>query len=381
MANILDYLDWRGDVPLSAVPYNEADELVLCRLAYLPFERVLPEKFQLRGLSACEAVRRVHKLCGKSGDGRVLLQKDDTLLLEKLSASPRYSSIRLTGYVNRLDEQQEKQFSAVTALLPDHTVLVIYRGTDNTLVGWKEDFNMSFADEVPAQREAVNYLQRAAAKYRLVPLRVCGHSKGGNLAVYAAAFCDEKTQARIRCVRNNDGPGFLDAVLEAPGYRRIVGRTRTYLPHSSVFGMLLEHAEQYSVVQSSGGLLAQHDLYAWQVTKDGPVLLEELSEGSLFLDAALKDWLSTMEPARREDVVDTVFSVLDDAGIESPEDLLDGKKNMAILKTVLKRDDETRKVIFGALRILTGSVKRTFPLIKEQENARKRAVKEEKVHS
>ena len=187
MANILGYLDWRGDVPLSAVPYNDADELVLCRVAYLPFEGVLPERFAARGLPPTEAVRRLQRLCGTTGGGRRLLQPEDTILLEKLAYSQRFSTVRLTGYVSRLDAAQEKQFSALTALLPDRTVLVVFRGTDNTMVGWKEDFNMSFAEEIPAQRDAVAYLRAAAARYRFAPLRVCGHSKGGNLAVYAAA--------------------------------------------------------------------------------------------------------------------------------------------------------------------------------------------------
>lgn len=364
---------------MSAIPYNDADELVLCRLSYLPFEKILPERFQLRGLSLCEAVRRLRRLCGEEGDGRRLLQPEDFSLLEKLSFSARFSSVRLTGYVSRLDAQQEKQFSAVTALLPDKTVLVIYRGTDNTMVGWKEDFNMSFAEAVPAQREAAEYLIKAAAKYRFAALRICGHSKGGNLAMYAAAFCGEKVQGRIRRVCNCDGPGFLDHIVRTQGYRGIVEKTLTYLPQFSIFGMLLEHTGRYCVVQSSGDLIAQHDLYAWQVTKDGPVLLDALADGSLFLDAALKEWLAGMTPAQREEVVDSIFSVLQDAGIRRLEDFADGKKTFSILKTMLRRDEKTRKVIFGALRILTESVKKTLPLMRAQERGKGKVSEKEPV--
>ena len=366
MANILDYLDWRGDVPLSAVPYNDADELVLCRVAYLPFEDVLPERFGVRGLPLTEAVRRLQRLCGETGEGRRLLQPEDTQLLEKLAFSRRFSAVRLTGYVSRLDAAQEKQFSALTALLPDRTVLAVYRGTDNTMVGWKEDFNMSFTEEIPAQRDAVAYLQAAAAKYRFAPLRVCGHSKGGNLAMYAAAFCGEKVQSRIRRVVNCDGPGFLNRVAQQPEHRRIMERTVTYLPQFSLFGLLLENTGSYAVVQSGGDLIAQHDLYSWQVTREGPVLLNALSDESLFLDAALKEWLAAMTPAQRAEVVDSIFGLLQDAGIERLEDFADGKKTLAILKTMLRRDEKTRKVIFGALRVLTESVKKTLPLMKAQ---------------
>lgn len=362
MPNILDYLDWRGDVPLRAVPFNEADELVLCRLAYLPFEGVVGGDLrQYVALSLPEAVRRLQQYCTPDGGGRRLLDERDILLMEKLAASTRFSSIRLTGYANRLDKQQEKQFSAVTALLPDRTVLVIYRGTDNTMVGWKEDFNMSFADAVPAQLDAVAYLENVAAKFRMAKLRVCGHSKGGNLAVYAAAFCRPAVQARILSVRNNDGPGFLDAVLQKAGYRHIMARTHTYLPESSVFGMLMEHAERYYVVKSEGNLITQHDLYGWQLTRSGPVLLEQLSEHSVFLDAALKEWLAAMDVQQRERLVDSIFAILQEAGVEDLEELLAGKKNKAIFKTVLRVDEDTRRVLTGALRILGDSVRKTLP--------------------
>ena len=371
MANILEYLDWRSDVPLSAVPYNDADELVLCRLAYLPFEEVLPERFSVRGLPLTEAVRRLQRF--REIDGRRLLQPEDALLLEKLAFSQRFSTVRLTGYVSRLDAAEEKQFSALTALLPDHTVLVLYRGTDNTLVGWKEDFNMSFADAIPAQRDAVAYLQAAAAKYRFAPLRVSGHSKGGNLAMYAAAFCGEKVQARIRRVVNCDGPGFLDHVAQAPGCHAVMERTVTYLPQFSLFGMLLENTGSYAVVQSGGDPIAQHDLYSWQVTREGPVLLDSLSSGSLFLDAAMKEWLAAMTPDRRAEVVDCIFGLLQEVGVEHLEDFADSKKTFAILKTMLHQDEETRKIIFGAIRILTDSVKKTLPLIKAQAKEKRKA--------
>ena len=362
VANILDYLDWRGDIPLRVIPFNEADELVLCRLAYLPFEKVLDGTFrQLTAVPLREAVHRVRERCGEKGDGRTLLDPRDAQLLEKLENSPRFAAIRLTGYVNRLDKQQEKQFSAVTALLPDRTVLIVFRGTDNTMVGWKEDFNMSFAEAVPAQLDAVGYLEAAAAKFRRAKLRVCGHSKGGNLAVYAAAFCRQPVQERILCVRNNDGPGFLDAVLQTEGYRNIVARTHTYLPQSSVFGMLLDHAESYSVVLSEGNLITQHDLYGWQLTRSGPVPVKQLSDRSVFLDAALKDWLSSMDVQQREQVVDSIFDILQDAGIEELEELLSGKKNRVLLKTVLRVDENTRKVLISALRILGDSLRRSLP--------------------
>lgn len=370
MSNILDYLDWRGDVSFRMDPYNEVDELVLCRLSYLPFEDVVPEELSRRGVLLPDAVKTVRSLLGENGDGRFLLLPDDAGLIDRLAVSRRFADVRLTGYLNQRDLRREKQFSATTMLLPDRTVLVAFRGTDGTLVGWKEDFNMSFSDTVPAQLDAAAYLERAGSKFPHAQLRVCGHSKGGNLAVFASAFCSPRLQRRILGVRNNDGPGFNDAVLKSEEYRRMVPRIHTYLPQSSVFGMLLEHAEQYSVVQSTNSGLAQHNLYSWCVTKNSCVYLEALSGKSHFVDAALKDWVTSLTPEQREQVVDKTFEILRDAGVHNVEELMSGRKNMAIMKTLMHRDEGTRKLLFGALRILRDAVKRSLPLMKEKETNR-----------
>ena len=150
-------------------------------------------------------------------------------------------------------------------LLPDGSAYVAFRGTDDTIVGWKEDFNMAFTPEIPAQRYAADYLQQAAAALAFRPLLVGGHSKGGNLAVYAAVFCGEAIQKQIRAVYNNDGPGFYASLLELPEHRRIAGKITTLLPESSVVGMLLEHEEAYQVVRSTQIRLMQHDGFSWQV--------------------------------------------------------------------------------------------------------------------
>lgn len=373
MANILDYLDWRGDISFETAAYNEVDELILCRLSYIPFEDILSADFKEKPMPLCLAVRKVIPLLGAGGDGRVLLLPGDEILLQKLQNCPRFEPILLAGYINQIDLQQEKQFSATTMLLPDRTVAVVYRGTDGTMVGWKEDFNLSFADTIPAQHDAVRYLEKVAARFRWRPLRVCGHSKGGNLAVYAAAFCSEKTKKRVLSVRNADGPGFNDRILKSDAYQRIVDRISTYLPQSSIFGMLLEHAEPYRVVHSTNTGLAQHDLFSWEVSRNSCVYQEDLSHQSYFVNAALKDWLAAMTPQQREQIVDSVFDILHDAGVETIEELLSGKKNKAIMKIVLHRDENTRKLIFGALHILRQSVKKSFPLIKDgPENSSKK---------
>ena len=169
----------------------------------------------------------------------------------KMAASRRFSDLTLCAYVSRTDEETQTQFSALTALLPDKTAYIAFRGTDDTIVGWKEDFNLAFLPVVPAQRMAAEYLAAAAAALPSHPLRVGGHSKGGNLAVYSAAKSSGEIQERIVAVHNNDGPGFAWDISETPGHKRIASRIHTILPQTSVVGMLMEHEKRYQVVHST----------------------------------------------------------------------------------------------------------------------------------
>ena len=185
--------------------------------------------------------------------------REDEAHLKALRENRRYANMTLKGYVQQTDPVEEKQFAAITVETMDGLHYLAYRGTDSTLIGWKEDLNMSFQTTVPAQREAVEYLNRAA-EMLAGELRLGGHSKGGNLAAYAASFCESQVQQRIRSVSNNDGPGFASSILEQQGYQRIKQRIHTFLPQSSVIGMLLGHEEEYTVIPRTQRGLMQHDL-------------------------------------------------------------------------------------------------------------------------
>lgn len=229
MANIFDYIQWR-DLSIEKVEFNEIDNLILARLSYFPLDGVVNGEEEI---SITEAYEKYEKLENK---GRIL-QQEDTTLFPILAKSTRFGKMKLTNYINKIDPKQEKQFSAVTILMPDNTIYVAYRGTDNTIVGWKEDFNMSFSELVPAQTDAANYLNNIAYKYKN-NIRVGGHSKGGNLAVYAAAFCDTEIQDRIINVYNNDGPGFCDKIINSKQYQNIIKKVHTYIPQSSITGVI-----------------------------------------------------------------------------------------------------------------------------------------------
>ncbi len=359
MANLLDYLSWRGDLSFEQTAYCEVDALLLGRLAYMPWDGIVPERFNRPSVKLGDAARACLALVHDPGSGRSFRLSDDEPLLTAVMESPRFAGLSLTGYVNTFNAAREEQFSATSVILPDGSAVIAFRGTDGTLVGWKEDFNMGFADCVPAQLDAVAYLARAAA-HLPGALRTVGHSKGGNLAVYAAAFCDEAIQKRILSVRNHDGPGFNAHIVAQEGFQRIVERTRTFLPQSSVVGMLLEHEEDFSVIHSGNVGLLQHDVYSWDIIRAGFATVEGLTNSSRFIDRTLKDWTANMVPELREKMIDGIFSILSAANCVTLRELWNGKNTVAVVRAMAAMDDETKALLKEAFKILRASAKKSF---------------------
>lgn len=356
MANLFDYLTWRGDLTLAQSPFGDVDALILSTLSYIFFDDIVPESMTetISVKEACEA------FLSRPRENWKIRDAEDERLLRELPQSPRFAGMRLCGYVNKLDFAAQKQFSALTVLLGDETVFVAYRGTDHSLVGWKEDFNMSFMDAVPAQLEAESYLRQAAARFSL-RLRLGGHSKGGNLAVYAAAMCPKEIQARILSVYNHDGPGFREKMLRREGYRAILPRVHTFLPQSSVIGMLLEHEEAYMVVQSGESGFMQHDPYSWEVLGPGFVRLESLTEQSRFLDKTVKLWLDGLNEEQRECFVDTVYAVVTMAPVDAfGEAAVSPKVVLDALTAMKEEDEETRKFMLDSVKLLLQAAKTTL---------------------
>lgn len=350
--NVFDYLAWRGDLPFAVAPFNPADSLILCRLSYLPFDGALPAGFS-EPVELHEAAERL-LACP-----RAYRLEDDVRLLRALSAAPRFRNALLSGFVNRIDPADEKQFATLCIHPEGELPYVAFRGTDGTLVGWKEDFNMASCVAVPAQRDAVDYLNAAAAALR-GRLRVGGHSKGGNLAVYAAAFCAEGIQPRIEAVYNHDGPGFLQETVEQEAFRRICGRVHTFVPQSSVVGMLLQHEEETTVVHSTNTFLLQHDLYSWETGAHGLVEADARTGSSRYIDSTLKAWLLKMPPEDRERLVDGLYAAMIAAGAVTVADLRKPRMAVAVLREVRQMDEPTRAIIRQGFELLSDSAKESL---------------------
>ena len=353
MPNIVDYLAWRGDLPFSCVPFNDVDNLILAQFSYFPLEKsgVPCDGMNIRDIAAL--LEEQPDACG------FIDAESSREMLKLIAAGERFGEIPVRGYCSETDEERELQFAGMTFSLPDGTVYVAFRGTDNTLVGWKEDFNMAFSCPVPAQTEALKYLQ-AVCETTSCPFRVGGHSKGGNLAVYAAAYLPEPLQDRIIQVYSNDGPGMSEAVISSPGYRRIAGRLVSILPEFSIIGMLLYEHRDNKVVASNASGLMQHSAFSWQVRRAGFVELPGLQPSSLKIDEILDSWLFDMPEEERLQLVDALFTALKQAEVNSMERLLNHriKTAVSVLAAVRHFDAETRQLVWRKLTGLAGTALR-----------------------
>ena len=344
MPNIFDYLKWR-DLKLEKVEFTEVDNLILSRLAYFPLDNAVRDK----EITVKEAYEKYLTVKHK---GRIL-QEEDSQLFPLLANSIRFGKLKLTEYVNKIDLNNEEQFSAVTILMPNDTFYVSFRGTDNTIVGWKEDLNMSFKELVPAQTTAKEYLNKIAEKYKDKQIIVGGHSKGGNLAVYAAAYCEQKIQDRIIKVYNNDGPGFCDKVVNSEEYNRVLNKVHTYIPKSSIIGRLLNHKEKTTILESTQTGIMQHDLYTWQLI-GGSFIKAELTNSSEFIDKTLTDLLLNVSVEQRSLCIDVLFEVLNATKAETLSEINENKFSniMTMIKTYKNLDEENKEIVTKVLNSL-----------------------------
>lgn len=352
MANLMDYLDWRGDITLAVSPFNEVDALILAELSFADFGGIVPPPEIGRGI----ALREAAEAClarGKAQDMGLLVPDKIGEMLKKLAESARFGNMLLNGYESLLDDAIEQQFAALTVDLGNGSVYVAFRGTDDTLVGWKEDLNMSFLDEIPSQRQAVRYLARMARQYGDRTLRVGGHSKGGNLAVYAAVKSAPEIQERILAVHNNDGPGFAWAISETAEHQRIAGRIRTIVPQSSVVGVLMEHEKNCQVVYSTNSGIYQHDGFSWEVKGTQFVHLDDFSRGGKLMDETIDSWAGELDARQREALADALYSVFTATGAKTLSELNEEKikSAAAMLKTYKNLDRETQRMLSDSLKL------------------------------
>ena len=355
MSNLFDYLEWRGDIPFSSDPFNEVDNLLLCELAYIDYQDIVPPD------SAEIPIREVCKIyCEKHTDEEIAemagVVRNSSLLLKETVKSHRFRDLTMSNYFNEIDPDRGIQISAVTFSLGDGTAYAAFRGTDGTVVGWKEDLDFTFLNETPGQRRAVQYLNEIQV---MGLLRVGGHSKGGNLALYAAAFCED--QERIIEVYTNDSPGFRKEIMDKEGYLRILPKVIRIIPNESVVGLLLNSKVPYRVIKSSAAGIRQHDGFTWSVIRDR-FERAELSRISMMVEDTLSGWLERTDDTEREAFIDGIFSLLEATGKDNFRDIKDHKlkSTESILSAILSMPRERRLEGLHIMKNLGGSGRQTL---------------------
>lgn len=347
MPNIMDYLNWRGDLSFKQDSLNEIDKIILARFSNLPFNDISLEEVDTIGNIAL----KMSKIKDES-----FFWNGDKEFIESIGKTKRYKDLKVSDHMEIKDLLAEKQFAAVTIWLPNKLKYISFRGTDTSLVGWKEDFNMTFMKNIPSQKEALSYLNKIGEKYR-DKLIVGGHSKGGNISIYASMYSKPKIKKRILEIINADGPGFNEEIINSKEYLDIVERINTYIPQSSIIGRLLEHEDNYEIIYSIQKGIMQHDIYSWQVDGMNLVRIPELTNDSQFVNKVVREWLQNTTSKQRENFVNVIYDILVTTEAKNFTDF--GIDRLKKIKTIIKSykniEKEDKKEIEVMIKLLLKS--------------------------
>ena len=352
MANIHDYLDWRGDLKFEEFGINEIDELILARVSYFPYDRIKmkpKEKFK-------DIAKKMESFTDND-----FIWKGDKELLEKLGESERYSDVTITDYIKHNVEEEQKQFSAITLHVGNSLHYVSYCGTDYSLYAWKENFNLSFMDKIPAQIEAKKYFDEIAKQYK-GKFILGGHSKGGNLAIYAAVKASAKNRSRIIKALNYDGPGFRSDFLKSKEYKEMLPKLHEYIPQDSVVGMLLTQDEAFTVVLSTEKAILQHDIFSWVVNKDKLMKVPNTTKASKITNRALTNWIKNCSLEQRQIFIDSVYEMLYATEATSLKELSSTwvSKIGIVLKTYNNLSEKDKKIMSKTVKQIVTSYRKAI---------------------
>lgn len=352
--NILDYIDWRGDLTFSQSSFNKIDALIFSQLSYLNLTNIISQDF-----TNAITFEKLAKLFNNSPDyekrkySGLMINKDLPVLLNKCAESNRFKNCKICGFKEILNEEITEQFAAVTIILPDNKIIIAYRGTDDTLIGWKEDFNIAYQSPIPSQTDALLYLNEVN-KYYKKNYYIVGHSKGGNEAVYVSANCTNKIQKKIKAVYNFDGPGFSQEFYKSEKYLSIKNRLFSFYPYFSIVGMIFYHPKEFEIVKSEGFAIYQHDCFNWQVCATDFLHEDDFSDNSKFFYTTFNKWVENLSHDDIQKFVTALFDVISASGAKTNTELNDNKitasKNM--LSAYVALDSRTKEKVHEIIKIL-----------------------------
>ena len=314
MENINTYLGWRGAQRISVLsPLNDVDAMILARFSYLPFNKIRISDKETVG-SICQ--KMVEKL--KLED---FAWPADYEYVRLMMLAKRFKNMRVTDYVRNNSKSAERQFSAITIHVNYYEMYLSFFGTDDSLIGWKEDFNLAFLDAIPAQKAGEKYLADVHKKYPMKLMRLGGHSKGGNIAMYTAITAPDSWQRKMLRIYNFDGPGLRKGTLALDtGSEKVIRKVRSFIPQGSIIGRLFEHKEKVRVVKSTGNNIYQHDIYTWAI--DGKKIVPSTTtKASDIADKTITNWLESATVEERKIFINSLFDVFASAKVNTPLEL------------------------------------------------------------
>ena len=322
MGNLITYVQQYGAQTFEDKSLTDIDVLVLTEIAYLPFDEIVPKSFDVtEAISLNQLGKEFEQIKEKEQElNPFMITSERIELLEIVSKSQRYKEIKVFGFMNDIDDERTKQFAAVCYQWEEENRWIIFRGTDETLIGWKEDFMMTYSDLIPAQTDAIEYLKKQAETFSGT-LNVSGHSKGGNLSLYASAMQEETVQNRIGQIYCWDSPGVHRSILGTEGYQRVVSKAKRYIPQDSIVGMMLESQVPYQIIESQGSGISQHSALMWNIEEDHFVELTELTKNSQLTDQTFKQWTEVVSDEDLKLFFDTFFDLIFEMGVETVNDV------------------------------------------------------------
>ena len=349
MTDLFDYMNWRGDLSFLNSPANEADYYLISKIGCPNLTDIIPG--DNREIAIQEAVE-AYRERGKKDSASLGIATSPQVIKSfyRLPSLPRFQPLMLSGYRKTDDPVNTEQFSALTVRIPDGIRFITFRGTDDNIFAWKENFRMSIMDSIPAQTDALNYLLWAMDAYD-GNFIVCGHSKGGNLAVYAASMLPQNLQDRIISVYNFDGPGFRDSFLKQEGYQRVLPKIHTLISQNSIVGLLLSTGRKPEIVISNSFGAKAHDGFTWEVLGTGFVRTDALSPSSTAFQDAMNKTLSGMNREEQKTFIDDFFQIMTSTGAFTLTDLTELKLRRAI--EITQSLSQNREVHKFALHLIS----------------------------
>jgi len=353
MGNMIEYLKWRGDLGFDSAPFNEIDNLILSCISYVEFDNIVPciGDGEITVYDASEKFFNMYTQ--EDLDKNKSFVRLMYLLLKAMAESNRYKDAILSDYVNILDPENELQFCALKIRISDDTTFISYRGTDDSIIGWKEDFNICW-QTIPAAAKAVQYLN-LVEQQRVSKLRIGGHSKGGHLAIHASTYCSPDIQDRIIDIFDNDGPGHLKMFFDFEGYIAIKDKIHRFSPETSIIGSLLKNDIPFVVIKSSANGLFEHDALTWECMQTSLVRGDDIANASKVFKSSFDDWILELPIEDRKPYIDNLFSILEAPGCKTLTELQNsGIKGFTTMLTATEtlKDKKTRAITTKLLRLL-----------------------------